>query len=166
MKNTRFRLGEKEHVVSAVRLGARLVLTLDGQTREYEVIHEGGTDFVLRHGTEQLQVSAARIGAALKVTTQGECARVEIVGRRASSAAVLSRDVVEAPMTGKVVLIAVQPGASVQRGEVLLVLEAMKMEHRLVAPCTGLVLSVSTQVGSIVDIGMVLVKLRSSEEST
>ncbi|PRZ42058.1 acetyl/propionyl-CoA carboxylase alpha subunit [Antricoccus suffuscus] len=61
-----------------------------------------------------------------------------------------------APMPGTVVRVAVEPGASVSAGTVIVVLEAMKMEHTLKAPHAGIVSEVHAETGKTVDIGQVL----------
>jgi acetyl/propionyl-CoA carboxylase alpha subunit len=66
---------------------------------------------------------------------------------------------VRAPMTGRVIKVATSPGAAVRRGEVLVILEAMKMEYRLVAPRDGTVESLGCKEGDRVDLGKVLVTL-------
>jgi propionyl-CoA carboxylase alpha chain len=64
-----------------------------------------------------------------------------------------------APMPGKILAVRVEPGQAVRRGETLVILEAMKMEHEVVAPHNGTVQQVSVQVGQQVDAGAVLVVL-------
>jgi 3-methylcrotonyl-CoA carboxylase alpha subunit len=66
---------------------------------------------------------------------------------------------VRAPMTGRVVSVAARPGARVVAAEVLVILEAMKMEYRLVAPRDGTIESVGCKEGERVDLGHVLVTL-------
>lgn len=66
---------------------------------------------------------------------------------------------VRAPMTGKVVKLMVLKGDSVAEGDVLVILEAMKMEYRLTAPHAGTVEDVHCQEGELVDLGKVLIKL-------
>jgi 3-methylcrotonyl-CoA carboxylase alpha subunit len=56
--------------------------------------------------------------------------------------------VVKAPMHGKVLAIFVAPGASVTKGERVAVVEAMKMEHALLAPHDGTVSEISAEVGA------------------
>ncbi|MFP5308573.1 MAG: acetyl/propionyl/methylcrotonyl-CoA carboxylase subunit alpha [Actinomycetes bacterium] len=62
-----------------------------------------------------------------------------------------------APMPGSVVEVAVAVGDTVARGDLLLVLEAMKMEHRITAPADGVVAEVRVEAGSQVDADAVLV---------
>lgn len=58
---------------------------------------------------------------------------------------------VSAPMPGKIITVKKNAGASVKKGEVILVLEAMKMENEIVAPKDGTVTSITTQKGASVD---------------
>ena len=62
-------------------------------------------------------------------------------------------------MPGKILGIKVQPGTPVKRGQVVLILEAMKMENEIVAPQDGTVASVNVTVGEMVEPGAVLATL-------
>jgi len=64
---------------------------------------------------------------------------------------------ISAPMPGTILDIPVQSGASVKEGDVLLVLEAMKMENEILAPCDGKVTSIATSKGASVNTGDLLV---------
>ncbi len=55
---------------------------------------------------------------------------------------------VRAPMHGKLLALLVEPGAEVQRGQRVAIIEAMKMEHALTAPRDGLVAEITGKVGS------------------
>ncbi|HEY9254985.1 MAG TPA: acetyl/propionyl/methylcrotonyl-CoA carboxylase subunit alpha [Stenotrophomonas sp.] len=63
-----------------------------------------------------------------------------------------------APMPGRVIALPVQPGAKVTRGQALVVLEAMKMEHSLNAPADGVLTSYRVVEGELVAEGAVLVE--------
>ena len=60
---------------------------------------------------------------------------------------------IRAPMTGKVVKVVAAPGASVKANEVIVIMEAMKMEYRLAAPRDGVVESILCKEGELVDLG-------------
>jgi len=64
-----------------------------------------------------------------------------------------------APMSGRIVKIAVQEGQQVRSNQPLVVLEAMKMEHVVEAPHAGLIQKVCVEVGQQVASGAVLVEL-------
>lgn len=66
---------------------------------------------------------------------------------------------VNAPMPGKILAVKVNPGQAVKRGEVILLLEAMKMENEVVAPEDGTVASINVSTGDMVEAGAVLATL-------
>lgn len=68
-------------------------------------------------------------------------------------------EVVKAPMPGNILQITVQPGQRVQAGQVLLTLEAMKMENEIVAPRDGTVAQIVAVQGKTVDTGAPLLVL-------
>jgi propionyl-CoA carboxylase alpha chain len=70
-----------------------------------------------------------------------------------------------APMPGSVVAVAVDEGHQVVRGELLVTVEAMKMEHRVTAPFDGTVAEVRVSAGQQVDADQVLVVVEGSEPS-
>ena len=66
---------------------------------------------------------------------------------------------VNAPMPGKILKVNVNAGTAVKKGDVLLVLEAMKMENEICAPQDGTVATVECSVGDSVETGKVLVSM-------
>ena len=66
---------------------------------------------------------------------------------------------VSAPMPGKILAVKAKEGDSVKAGDVLLVLEAMKMENDIVAPQDGVVASINVRVGDSVESGAKLASL-------
>ena len=61
-----------------------------------------------------------------------------------------------APMPGTILDVKVSNGAAVKKGDILFILEAMKMENEIMAPCDGTVASVSAAKGAAVDSGALL----------
>lgn len=66
---------------------------------------------------------------------------------------------VNAPMPGKVLSVKAPVGTTVTRGQVIMILEAMKMENEIVAPEDGTVASIEATEGSSVEAGAVLATL-------
>lgn len=66
---------------------------------------------------------------------------------------------VNAPMPGKILSVKASAGQAVKKGEVLMVLEAMKMENEVVAPADGTVASIDVASGDSVEAGAVLATL-------
>jgi acetyl-CoA/propionyl-CoA carboxylase, biotin carboxylase, biotin carboxyl carrier protein len=79
---------------------------------------------------------------------------------RATSAAADGSDAVVAPMQGTIVKIAVEEGQTVQTGDLLVVLEAMKMEQPITAPKAGVVTGLTAVVGQTVTSGAALLDLK------
>ena len=64
---------------------------------------------------------------------------------------------ITAPMPGSIISVSVKPGDAFRSGQVLLVLEAMKMENEIMAPHDGKVLAINVSAGSSVNSGDVLI---------
>ena len=80
-------------------------------------------------------------------------------GAQAAGAALL------APMTGKVLEVRVRNGDAVQAGQVLVLIESMKMEMRVAAPHAGIARDVGATVGATVERGALLVSVEATEET-
>ncbi len=66
---------------------------------------------------------------------------------------------IKAPLPGNINAVKVQKGQNVKKGEVLIILEAMKMENEIVAPNNGTVGEIYVQKGAVVETGAPLVDL-------
>lgn len=66
---------------------------------------------------------------------------------------------ITAPMPGTILKVNVANGQAVKKGDVLMVLEAMKMENEIMAPADGTVSSVNVNAGASVEAGSVLCTL-------
>jgi biotin carboxyl carrier protein len=65
----------------------------------------------------------------------------------------LAKETVEFPISGKVTKVLVKQGDKVSEGDVLCMLESMKMENPIVAPVTGTVAEVGAAPGKVVEVG-------------
>lgn len=74
----------------------------------------------------------------------------------AASSAPAGGERVTAPMPGTILTVNVAPGDAVRRGQVLMILEAMKMENEIMCPRDGKVASVSAAKGATVESGTLL----------
>ena len=72
-------------------------------------------------------------------------------------------NIVKAPMPGKILAVNIKSGDAVSKGDALIVLEAMKMEHALTAPRDGIIAELSAKVGDQVSEGDILVAMLEDE---
>ncbi|MCI9273074.1 MAG: biotin/lipoyl-binding protein [Clostridiales bacterium] len=80
--------------------------------------------------------------------------------KAAPAAAPAGSETIKSPMPGTIVNVVVAPGQTVKKGDVLMVLEAMKMENEIVSPRDAVIASVSVNKGDSVDSGTPLVSLQ------
>ena len=164
--------------------GKRIVaLSLREQRYEIEA-HGHDGDYALRHGSAQCDVHGARLQAdALSARFDGQAVRLaahvdqdritlhdangqRYAFARAAAFAWASKEgsggnQIVAPMPGRVVLVKANAGDTVEEGQELLVMEAMKMELALKAPRSGTIESVSATQGEFVEADAVLVRFAS-----
>ena len=74
----------------------------------------------------------------------------------AAAAAPAGGEQVTSPMPGTILSVNVAAGDAVKRGQVLMILEAMKMENEIMCPCDGKIVSVSVTKGATVESGTLL----------
>ena len=125
------------HEVEAVRRGKSLRVRIDGA--EYRTFARNSTDSVeIRIGRARHTIRFEGMDAvvdgdphAIVVRERHEATAGRPTPRRGQARAVYE---VRPPMPGRVVKLAIRPGALVRRGDVLVVLEAMKMQNEIPAP--------------------------------
>jgi acetyl/propionyl-CoA carboxylase alpha subunit len=140
------------------RTGGRLALDLGGRRFEADVSHEG-IWFDVHAGGRATRCAVARGRRGLWVSCEGRSFFLEEERAESAEKGSPSADELRAPMTGRVVQVAAEHGAAVSEGDLLVTIEAMKMEFRLVAPEDGVIAEVRCEVGARVELGDLLVVL-------
>lgn len=141
----RLRLGDTAHDVEVERTASGWRVVVDGETFELQessakvdvvrsTVHVGGEDIPFR-------VEAWDTGVAAANGTAGGHARVR------------------SPMSGKLVELKVREGTAVGKGDVLFVLEAMKMQNEVRSPATGTVTAVRATAGETLDTERVVLEI-------
>jgi biotin carboxyl carrier protein len=160
-----YQIRDETYTVSVEPDGDGYRVTVGG--RSY---HVAGARLVAGRLTFQMENQAllayvARNGSSRHVAVAGESWRLERVTQPQSRPGSLGAgpasgsDVLEATMPGLVVEVYVTEGDKIERGQTLLLLEAMKMELRITAPHAGLVRRVNCAAGQVVERGQVLVEI-------
>jgi 3-methylcrotonyl-CoA carboxylase alpha subunit len=93
------------------------------------------------------------------VFREGQAFAFELAVRGSVGGAGVSSGTITAPMPGKITSVEISTGAKVNKGQRLLTLEAMKMEHALIAPFDGVVAELNAKAGAQVSEGAVLAKV-------
>ena len=125
-------------------------ITLNGRTYEVEV--EAGKAMLL----DEYEAIAPSAPAAAPVAAPAAAAAAAPAAP-AAPAVTGAGDAVKAPMPGTILKVNVQNGQAVKEGDVLVVLEAMKMENEILAPKNGTITQVLVSKGSTVDTGAPMV---------
>ncbi|MDP2115955.1 MAG: biotin/lipoyl-containing protein, partial [Brevundimonas sp.] len=123
-------------------------VVVDGQPHLARLLNDDDHPMTRLIGLSANRVIAFENGAAFDVSAFGRTGSG--TGGPASDGAL------RAPMPGKIVATPAKPGDSVTRGQPVVVLEAMKMEHALVAPFDGVVDEIGVSVGDQVAADAVL----------
>lgn len=124
-------------------------VTLNGKTYEVEVEHGKAVLLDEYEALAPAQAAPAPVAAPVAAPAAAPAP--------AASVDLAAGETVAAPMPGNIIRVDVKQGDSVKAGQILVILEAMKMENEIVAPKDGTVAQVVTSKGSVVDTGAPLV---------
>jgi len=162
-----------------------VTLVWDGAARDHKVLHLAHGAFQVTSPDGAVTLSADPLDGAVRLTTDGHVTTVRLLadgptltlGRDGQSWTFTRPDPLEraegtqagegavvAPMPGLVTAVHVSPGATVRQGDPLMVLEAMKMEHRLTAPRDGTVAELGVAVGDQVSDGALLARIEGADD--
>jgi len=137
----------------------RFHVVVNGLSYEVEVEEIGAQD---EEGTRAAQTAPAPAAAATAVPAPAPAPKPparHAASGRAQAAPAAGVTAVTAPLPGAVLDVKVAVGDAVKEGDVLAILEAMKMENEILAPCSGHVTAVRVAPGAAVDGGEVLIEI-------
>ena len=126
-------------------------VTLNGRTYEVEV--EAGKAMLL----DEYEAVVPSAPAAAPAPVAAAPVAAAPAAAPAAAAAPVAGEAVTAPMPGTILKVNVTAGQAVKEGDLLVVLEAMKMENEIFAPKAGTIAQVLVNKGSSVDTGATLV---------
>jgi 3-methylcrotonyl-CoA carboxylase alpha subunit len=158
-----WRVADSFELVGSRRIA--LDVTVDGVPMRVHLIEGADVDPVTeREGSEEVSLHEANGG--VYAFAGGRQAFVQLVdpfaqaeaGGREGDAAI------RAPMNGRLVKVAVEDGERVEAGQRLAVVEAMKMEHALVAPHAGVVRDLGSNLGDQVEMGERIMRVEADQK--
>jgi 3-methylcrotonyl-CoA carboxylase alpha subunit len=151
--------GDAPHGVRLSFLESGLRITIDGRTHALSGEELPDGRLLLRLDGRSFKARAVREGGAWHIFFDGEHRRLALRQELAGAGDAAPSGSLAAPMPGKVIKVMTKPGARVTKGEALLILEAMKMEHTITAPADGVVKEVHYRAGEQVLEGVELITL-------
>jgi len=122
----------------------KFAVTVNGKTYEVEVEEIGGQS-----------AAPAAPAPRMEAAKPAEAPKAAPAGASAPAGA----ETVKSPMPGTILDIKVSNGDTVKEGQVLMILEAMKMENEIVSPCDGTVASIHVAKGASVETGDLLIAI-------
>ncbi len=159
-------IGEREYNVQIT--GSRVLV--NGEPVKADLVSLNGNGLhVFRQGNCNREFYLGpQAKGMVEVLAEGQrvLARVDLAGRRVRRKETAQAGVVVAPMPGLVVNTLVKAGDYVEKDQVLVVLESMKMQMQLKAPFAGQVARVVAVIGAQVEKGAVMAKIVEKESST
>lgn len=161
--NKTFVVNGKEIKVEDYKLnGETLQFNLGGKTFSYSLSSRDGMSMVIDKNGQRFNAAVGtsnRDGESM-VIANGKEGVVAEAGRKMKSAGAAAGGLTS-PMPGKIFKILKEVGSEVKKGEAILILEAMKMEHSIRSDKDGKVKSINYQVGQLVQGGVTLAEVGS-----
>jgi 3-methylcrotonyl-CoA carboxylase alpha subunit len=127
--------------------------------------HDGESRLIDAPGDEVMEGAATASGDTMLVFSRGQAFAFTLPGASAGAAGGAASDgALISPMPGRVIAVDARQGDAVRKGQKLVTLEAMKMEHSLTAPFDGMVVELNAAAGAQVTEGTLLVRIEKGEE--
>ena len=159
-------VGDEHYELEVDRSGGGLAVTLEGETFQVDVKRlKDGSAYSLLLDDRSVDVGVEERGDRVDLLIAGTRYATEVLGEREWLARSIKAEqgggdsTVRAVMTGIVTEMRVAPGDVVEPGQVIFILEAMKMENEVKAEVAGTVSSVSVAAGDTVNLGDAIVEI-------
>jgi len=151
--------GQEVTVINYVKTTDKVSFELNGKTYSFGLLAKDGTELLLE-SDRRIKANIARPnrdGETLIMARGRECI-VSVAGKKAKKVAGGAGNLTS-PMPGKIFKIVKEVGSAVNKGETILILEAMKMEHSIRADKDGKVKKIMFKTGDLVQGGVTLAEV-------
>ncbi len=141
-----------------------VMIEVDGQKFDFKVLKSNPEHFIFSYGGRNhfSNISPSRRSG---VIVDGKTYKIGPIERGGAASKGSDGEAMSSPMPGKILKLLVEVGAKVSKGDGLLIMEAMKMEHTIKASNDGVLEKFHYQEGELVDGGVELVELKGMEEA-
>jgi len=157
--------GETPHAVRLLFLESGLRITVNGAAHALSGQRLPDGRFFIRLDARAFRARAVRQGRDWHVFAEGEYRRLALKEELAGADQAAHAGSLAAPMPGKIIKVMTEAGSKVAKGQALLILEAMKMEHTITAPADGRVKEIHYAAGDQVLEGAELITLEEGPEN-
>ncbi len=139
--------------------GERYVVHVDGRAHEVAAHAMPDGRLFCRIDGRARAFDHVKVGQREQLRVDGQTWTLHPAGARARGAAASGSGRITAPMTGTITKVLVAAGEQVEAGQTLVVLSAMKMEHKLVADIAGCVAELHATAGATAEEGTLLARI-------
>lgn len=151
--------GNEIKVQDYLQQGETISFTLNGKSYRFSLVARDGTQLILENGHRfKAYVGSANNDGDSMIMALGREAVVSGAGKKMKKSGQAAGGL-SSPMPGKIFKVIRSAGEVVAKGETVLILEAMKMEHSIRADKDGKIKKINYKVGDLVQGGVVLAEL-------
>ena len=159
------RLGEQNYTVDIEETGKSVYrVSVDGHEFVVDGKKTGRTNYSLIVDNRSFEIEVDNTGDQYRVLVDGRSYHINLVDERRvrvggnqGGTQLQGRQHVSVPMPGKVIAVLVTEGDQVEKGQGLIIVEAMKMENEVHCPIAGEIKEIKVKAGDTVEGGAVLV---------
>ena len=151
--------GQEVKVQDYKQSGESVSFILNGQKYHYMLISKDGPELILDNGGRfKAAVGTANREGDQMIMADGREAIGSVAGKKMKKSGAVAGGLTS-PMPGKIFKVLKEAGSAVKKGEAILILEAMKMEHSIRSDKDGTVKKICFQVGELVQGGVTLAEV-------
>lgn len=151
--------GQEVKVQDYKHSGDVLTFILNGRTYQYRLVAKDGVEMVLDNGARfKASVSSPNRDGDSMIISNGHEGLGSSAGKKMKKAGAQAGSLTS-PMPGKIFKVIKEAGLEVKKGETILILEAMKMEHSIRSDKDGVVKKINYKVGELVQGGVTLAEV-------
>ena len=158
------KLGDQNYTVEIEENGKSVYrVSVDGNEFQVDGKKTGRTNYSLIVDDRSFEIEVDNTDDEYRVLVDGRSYRIHLVDERRmrvggaqSSAELQGRQTVSVPMPGKVIAVLIAEGDAVEKGQGLVIVEAMKMENEVRSPIAGVVKEIRVKPGDTVEGGAAL----------